>query len=126
MSTMLEVAKTMNKAWHDKDEAAFRRCLHEDYSFTGPMMTMNSVDEAVEFLKKCPFESTTENCEVVIEGNTLVHVFDWHVSAPFQAVIPMVEVLEFEGEKVKRARLFYDSALFPAEIKESMLAAQAA
>ena len=89
-------------------------------------MTMNGVEEAVDFMKKCPFESNTENCEVVIDGQTLVHVFDWNVSAPFQAVIPMVEVLEFEGQKVKRARLFYDSALFPEEVKASMLAAQAA
>ena len=36
--------------------------------------------------------------------------------------IPMVEVMEFEGDKVKRARLFFDSALFPAEVKEQMMA----
>jgi hypothetical protein len=34
----------------------------------------------------------------------------------------MVEVMEFEGDKVKRARLFFDSALFPAEVKEQMMA----
>ena len=34
MSTMLEVAKTMNKAWHDKDEAAVRQCFHKEYSFS--------------------------------------------------------------------------------------------
>ena len=126
MSALMDVAKQMTKAWHDKDEVAFRRCLHKDYSFTGPMMTMNSADEAVDFMTKCPFESATENCEVYIQGQTLVHVFDWHVTAPFQATIPMVEVLEFEGEKVKRARLFFDSALFPAEVKAGMLGAQAA
>lgn len=126
MGTLLDVAKKMNQAWHDKDQEAFRQCLHKDYTFTGPMMTMNSADEAVDFMTKCPFDSATENCEVFVEGQTLVHVFDWHVTAPFQATIPMVEVLEFEGGKVKRARLFFDSALFPAEIKASMLSAQAA
>ncbi len=52
---------------------------------------------------------------------SLVHMFDWKVTAPFQATIPMVEVMEFEGDKVKRARLFFDSALFPAEIKAQMM-----
>ncbi len=121
MSTLVDVAKKMTKAWEDKDEAAFRACLHDDYTFKGPMMEMNSANEAVEFMNSCSFECTSENCEVVVEGQTLVHIFDWKVTAPFQATIPMVEVMEFEGDKVKRARLFFDSALFPAEIKAQMM-----
>ena len=122
MSTMMEVAKRMTKAWQEKNEAAFRACIHDDYTFTGPMMDMRNADEAVECMKQCTFEHSTENCEVVIEGNTLVHIFDWTVTAPFQNTIPMVEVMEFEGEKVKRARLFFDSALFPEEVKQQMMA----
>ena len=122
MSTLVDVAKKMTKAWEDKDEAAFRACLHDDYTFKGPMMEMNSANEAVEFMNRCSFECTSENCEVVVEGQTLVHIFDWKVTAPFQATIPMVEVMEFEGDKVKRARLFFVSALFPAEIKAQMMA----
>ncbi len=122
MSTLVDVAKKMTKAWEDKDEAAFRACLHDDYTFKGPMMEMNSANEAVEFMNSCSFECTSENCEVVVEGQTLVHIFDWKVTAPFQATIPMVEVMEFEGEKLRRARLFFDSALFPAEVKAQMMA----
>lgn len=121
MSTLVDVAKAMTKAWEEKDAASFRACLHADYSFKGPMMEMKSADEAVEFMNRCPFEFTNENCEVVVEGQTLVHIFDWKVTAPFQATIPMVEVMEFEGDTVKRARLFFDSALFPAEIKAQMM-----
>ncbi|MEE8290065.1 MAG: nuclear transport factor 2 family protein, partial [Candidatus Tectomicrobia bacterium] len=121
-----DVAKRMTKAWEDRDEAAFRACLHDDYSFKGPMMEMKSANEALEFMKRCAFEFTNTNCEVVVEGKTLVHVFDWNVTAPFQATIPMVEVMEFEGDKVKRARLFYDSALFPAEVKVQILGEKAA
>ena len=126
MSVLIEVAKKMTKAWEQKDEAAFRACLHESYSFKGPMMELKSANEAVEFMNRCPFESTSENCEAIVEGNTLVHIFDWKVTAPFQATIPMVEVMEFEGDKVKRARLFFDSALFPAEVKEQMMSVKAA
>ncbi len=126
MSTLTDVAKRMTKAWEDRDEAAFRACLHDDYSFNGPMMEMKSANEAVEFMRRCAFEFTNTNCEVVVEGKTLVHLFDWNVTAPFQATIPMVEVMEFEGDKVKRARLFYDSALFPAEVKTQILGEKAA
>ncbi len=126
MSTMMEVAKRMTKAWKEKDEAAFRACIHDDYTFTGPMMDMRNADEAVECMKQCTFEHSTANCEVVIEGNTLVHIFDWTVTAPFQHTIPMVEVMEFEGDRVKRARLFFDSAQFPEEVKQHMLAETAA
>jgi len=126
MSTLTDVAKRMTKAWEDRDEAAFRACLHDDYSFKGPMMEMKSANEALEFMKRCAFEFTNTNCEVVVEGKTLVHVFDWNVTAPFQATIPMVEVMEFEGDRVKRARLFYDSALFPAAVKAQILGEKAA
>jgi len=126
MSTLTDVAKRMTKAWEDRDEATFRSCLHDDYSFKGPMMEMKSANEAVEFMRRCAFEFTNTNCEVVVEGKTLVHVFDWNVTAPFQATIPMVEVMEFEGDRVKRARLFYDSALFPAAVKAQILGEKAA
>lgn len=126
MSTLIDVAKRMTKAWQEKDESTFRGCLHDDYTFKGPMMEMRSANEALECLRRCTFEFTNEKCEVVVEGNTLVHIFDWKVTAPFLATIPMVEVMEFEGEKVKRARLFFDSALFPAEVKQKMMAETAA
>ncbi len=125
MSSMIDVAKRMTVAWEQKDEVAFRACLHDDYTFKGPMMEMRNPDEALDFMKRCTFEFTNENCEVVVEGKTLVHIFDWKVTVTFQGTIPMVEVMEFEGEKVKRARLFFDSALFPAEVKEQMMAATA-
>ena len=126
MSTRLDVAKQLTAAWGQKDEAGFLACVHEDYTFQGPMMKLGSAEEAVQCMKQCDFVATTENCEVIEEGHTLVHIFDWKVTAPFHASIPMIEVLEFEGKKVKRARLFFDTALFPAEIKDRMLAGTAA
>ena len=63
---------------------------------------------------------------MIVEGTNLVHIFDWKVTAPVQATIPMVEVMKFEGKKMKRARLVFDSAQFPAEIKDKMVAEQAA
>ena len=50
-------------------------------------------------MKNCPFESKTENCEVVVQDNKLVHIFDWNVTAPFQASTPVVEV-SFQQKKM--------------------------
>jgi hypothetical protein len=86
------------------------------------MMEMKGIDEAVELMKNCPFESRNENSEVVVQDNKLVHIFDWIVTAPFQETIPMVEVMEFEDSKLKKARLFFDTAKFPAQAMDSMCA----
>lgn len=122
MTNLTEIAKQLDTAFRTKDEAALQNLLHKDYHFKGPMMEMNGAKEAIEFMKNCPFESKNENCEVVVQGNKLVHIFDWNVTAPFQASIPMVEVLEFEGDKVKKARLFFDTAKFPAQAMDAMCA----
>ena len=116
MSNLLETAKKMTLAFSEKNCEAFAECVHEDYSFTGPMMEMNSKQEALDFMKDCPFQAVHDNCEVVVEGQRLVHIFDWNVTAPFEAIIPMVEVMDFEGNLIKKARLYYDTALFPENV----------
>jgi len=65
-------------------------------------------------------QSRCENSEMVEQGDKVVHIFDWIVTAPFTGTIPSVEVMEFAGDKVKQSRLFYDTALFPAELAEAM------
>lgn len=120
MTDYTEIAKKLDAAWRTKDEATLQKLLHKDYHFKGPMMEMKGAKEAIEFMKNCPFESKNENCEVVVQDNKLVHIFDWNVTAPFQASIPMVEVLEFEGDKVRKARLFFDTAKMPSQAMGEM------
>ncbi len=121
MANAAEIVKKLNTAWENKDEAAMRLLLHPDYHFKGPMMEMTT-EEVIGFMHTCPFECNNQNSEIISEGNKVVQVFDWHITAPFQATIPMVEVLEIEGNKVKKARLFFDTALFPEEAKKMMSA----
>jgi len=120
MSDLIEIVKQMTTAWQNKDEAAVRSFLHEDYHFKGPMMEMNGIEACIKFMKTCPFESSNKNCEAIVDGDKLVHIFDWEVTAPFQATIPMVEIMEFEGRKIKNSRMFFDTALFPAEFMKQM------
>jgi len=120
MTNTKEIVMKMDQAWNAKDESTLRTLLHEDYHFKGPMMEINGPDESVAMMNEFPFESHNENDELIVEGSKAVHIFDWVVSSPFQATIPVTEVLEVEDNKVKTARLFFDTAQVPAEVKAQM------
>ena len=120
MTTKETIVKELADAWVSKNPEAFRKYLHVDCHFKGPLMELNGLDEMVESIKDCPFESSCQNVELVIQGDKVVNVFDWAVTAPFQKTIPCVEVLDFEGDKVKRSRFFFDTALLPVEVVEQM------
>ncbi len=120
MTIKQTIAKELVDAWNTKNEAVIRAHLHHDFYFKGPMMELNGVDGCIASMDDCPFECTSANSEMIEQDNKVVHVFDWIVTAPFQETIPAVEVLEFEGNKVKNSRLFFDTAKFPAEFAEQM------
>lgn len=120
MTTKQDIAKELVEAWVTKNEEVIRKYLHVDFHMKGPMMELNSMEECVASMDGSPFESTCQNSEMIEQGDSVVHVFDWVVSAPFQATIPTVEVMEFAGEKVKTSRLYYDTAILPADFVEQM------
>lgn len=119
MQTKSEIARTLLNAWTEKDEATIRQHLHEDLHFKGPMMELHSVDECIASMIDSPFQSSCDSSELVEQGDTVVHIFNWNISAPFVATIPAVEVLEFSGDKVKKSRLFFDTAQLPGEVAEA-------
>ncbi|PCJ98135.1 MAG: hypothetical protein COA45_08255 [Zetaproteobacteria bacterium] len=120
MTTKQDIAKELVDAWSTKNEAIVRKYLHADFHFKGPMMESNGLEECIASMANCPFESSCQNSEMIEQGDQVVHVFDWVVTAPFQATIPTVEVMKFEGDQVKKSRMFFDTALFPVEFLEQM------
>lgn len=120
MSQQIVAAKALMTAWSTKDETLMREHLHENFYFKGPLMEMHSVDECVASMADCPFSSHIENSEHIEQGNTVVNIFQWVVTEPFSATVPAVEVLQFEDNKVKHSRLFFDTALFPEGSADSM------
>ncbi len=121
MMNHVEIVKKMNSIIESKDMNAYREILHPNYTFKGPMMTMNSRDEAVEFMSSCPFKFRHENCIFVSEGNTVVHMFDWVVEAPMQGRFRMAESVVIEGDKIRSVEMFFDTAIFPKEMMEEMM-----
>ncbi len=120
MSQIVEVIKAIDTAWKNKDEKTMREHLHADYYFKGPMMEIDGVDACIACMNSMPMEGDSNNSEIICEGNKAVHAFDWVITAPFKANVPMVEIMEFENNKLKTSRMFFDTALLPAEFIEQL------
>ena len=120
MTTNKEIVKELSEAWFSKNEGTFRKYLHADFQFKDPMMEVNGIEDVIASLKECPFESSMENAVLLSQNDKVVNIFDWVVTAPFQANIPCVEIVTFEGDKVISSRCYYDTALLPAEFLAEM------
>lgn len=120
MTTKQDIVEALAQAWITKDASVFRKYMHVDMHMEGPMIAFESLDDFLDSIKGCPFESLCQNSDIIVQGDKVVHVFDWVVTAPFQATIPFVEVMVFEGDKVKTSRSFFDTAIFPADFIEQM------
>ena len=120
MSDLIDVAIRNSAAFHKKDGAAMRSTLHPNYQFKGPMMEMNGPEECVAFMENMPFTCTDKNVRYFQDGNTVVKVFDVVFTQPFQETVSMCEVITFEGGKILKSELFYDTAPFTKNgMKES-------
>ncbi len=120
MTKKQDVVKELADAWSSGDKDVMRKHLYDDYSVVGPMMEIFGAEACIAAMDDCPFESTCESREMIEEGDKVVHVFDWVVTAPFQKTISTVEVVEFEGDQVLKTQLFYDTSNFPSAFLEQM------
>lgn len=121
MTNPVDIVKRMDEAFRNKDEATLREALHPDYTFKTPRMTLQGREAAVQFLiYDCACTFHNENSLFITEGNTVVHLFDWVVEAPFQGRYRMAEYLTVEGNQVRSAELFYDPTAFPPEFLEQL------
>ena len=71
-------------------------------------------------MASCPFEGSCKTVDIIVDGNRVVHTFDWHATAPFQGVIPMVEIMSFVDGKIKTSQMYYDTGAFPKDVIENM------
>ena len=120
MTTKEDIVRELSTAWFAKNKEPFRKYLHESFQYKDPLFEVNGKENSIASMDDCPFEGKVENVELVAQGDRVVNIFDWVVTAPFQATIPCVEILTFEGDKVKSSRSYYDTALYPAEFVEEM------
>lgn len=118
MNQAVELVKRVNQALEAKDIKTYRSLLHSNYKFKGPMMEMNDPDEAAAIMEACPFTYRNENVVYISEGEKVVAVSDWVVTAPVKFSIHMAEYLTIKDGKILASELFFDTAKFPAEAME--------
>ena len=113
MTGTMKIVNAFYEAFGSKDWKKLRSLLTDDFTFQGALSTFSGSGEFIEAMSQMPFEGAPEGSRFVVDGNRVAHVFVWKMTAPARADIPMCEVLEVEGGKVRSSELFFDSKLFP-------------
>ncbi|MCU7922297.1 MAG: nuclear transport factor 2 family protein [Candidatus Thiodiazotropha sp. (ex Dulcina madagascariensis)] len=122
----IDVVKQYFEAFIRKDIPGMSRLIHDDYHFTGPAMEVQGKTQMEQVMEAFPFIAEDKDVELSGNGNVVVRRLNWHVKAPFEAVIPMCEWLVVENGKIRSSNLYYDTAKFPEEFLKQMKAGQAA
>lgn len=120
MSKSIELVKQLTEAFKNKDKEGLRALLHDKYTFQGPLMQMQSPDEAVEFMSKCPMKAKHENTIIAEADGKVLQVFDWVVTEPFKETFRMCSVVTIKDQKILKEELIYDSSKFPKDFLEKM------
>ncbi|MCI0518438.1 MAG: nuclear transport factor 2 family protein [Woeseiaceae bacterium] len=111
--TPVEVVGIFYRAMANRDKAALRSVLADNFSFKGPMMTFDGPDSFVDAMMNPPFEASITNSQFITDGMRVAHTFVWNMTAPARAEIPMCEVLTLRGSRVLHSILFFDTQQFP-------------
>lgn len=114
MAEAMDTVAAYYAAFGSKDWAKFRALLSDDFTFQGALMSFDSPDAFVAAMQEMGMEGAPEGSRFIVDGTRVAHVFLWKMTAPAKADIPMCEVFESEGGKIRSSELFYDSKLFPA------------
>lgn len=115
MSKNLDVVKRCNEAALKKDFDTIKQVLHPNYTLKGPMMSINSADEFIAFMKDCPGECTFENVQFIEAGDKIVQTFDMVMTAPTPSRARVCSVMTLENGKIRSEEMFYDTKDMPQD-----------
>lgn len=113
MNSAMKTVGAFYEAFGRKNATALRDLLTPNFTFRGPLMSFDDPDSYVAAMAQLPFEAEVQDSRFIADGDRVAHVFTWRMTTPAKASIPMCEVLELEGGKVRSSELYYDSKLFP-------------
>lgn len=108
MSNVGDVIKQYYAGW--KEGRPNRSLFTEDFSFKGPMMECNSLDEFIAMAEQMgPGVDEVEVKAEFINGNQACTIIDFVTSAPLKASTPVAEWFTFDKNRIKRIEIFYDA-----------------
>ncbi len=114
MNPAMKTVTAYYDAFRRKDLKTLREVLAPDFTFKGPLMAFDSPDKYVEAMGQMPFQATVEGSRFIADGDRVAHAFLWKMTAPAKADVPMCEVFEVSGGKIRSSELFYDARLLLA------------
>ncbi len=114
MTATMDTVTAFYEAFGTKNWKKLRSLLSDDFTFRGSASSFEDPDAFIAGVSDMPFEGTPEGSRFIVDGKRVAHAFVWKMTAPTQADVPMCEVLEVDGGKIRSSELFYDSKLFPA------------
>lgn len=95
-----------------KDYGAVAQALTTDLAFKGPFMRSHSSDAFIESLKRmAPIWGGNRIREVFAEGDRACVIYDF-VSTTQAGSMPCIELLTFDGDRIRSVELFFDRAQF--------------
>ena len=93
-----------------KDGDRIRAALTDDFTFRGPLASFDNPADFIESL--LAVDATVTRSRVIVQDSRAAHLFVLEITAPFRAAIPMCDVLEFDGGRIRRIELYADSKDF--------------
>ena len=121
MSIARKIVSEYLETFVSKDENKMRTLLADRYVFSGPLMTLKGVNAAIEARKNFPFICKEINERIICSESTVVRKYDWFVTEPFKANIPMIEWYETQGQKIISCDLYFDTNKLPIAIRNNIL-----
>lgn len=113
MNAAMKTVGAFYEAFGRKDLKALRDLLAPNFTFKGPLMAFDNPESYVAAMAQLPFEAKILDSRFIADDDRVAHIFTWRMTAPAKAAIPMCEVFELKGGKIRSSELFYDSKLFP-------------
>jgi hypothetical protein len=86
--------------------------LHEDVKFTGPFVTLEGMQQYLGALRRVDaVRSRNDLKRIFVDGDEACAIYDW-VTTEDSVVVPSIEWLGFEDNKIKSTRLYFDRETF--------------
>ncbi len=106
-----QVIRTWYTALTARDRESLLSILTDDFSFESPLARFDTPEEYADMVGR--FGGWVETHKFVVDGDTVAHLFTYHMTEPGQTDIPICEVFTLRDGKIAASRAYNDSADFP-------------
>ena len=115
-TTNMAKAPTAVMKWYltlnQRDRDGLRQTMTDDFTFHSPLGDFDSPEGYVEMVGK--FGGWVDTKRFIVEGDTVVHEFVYHMTDPGTADIPMLEIFDMRDGLIQASNVYNNPADFPS------------